>query len=70
MRLLAAYWLERCSEDWSDWSILQSHQLHIGNETMTYNEQKLELDPELIILGLGYATSLIVAIGWVASLVL
>jgi hypothetical protein len=37
---------------------------------MTYNEQELKLDSEMIILGLGYATSLIVAIGWVASLIL
>jgi hypothetical protein len=37
---------------------------------MTYDEQKLELGPQIIILGLGYATSLIVAIGWVATLVL
>ena len=34
---------------------------------MTYNEQKLELDPTLIILGLGYASALLVAIGWVAA---
>jgi hypothetical protein len=36
---------------------------------MTY-EQRPEFDPATIILGLGYATSLIVAIGWVATLVL
>ncbi len=70
MRLLAAYWLGRRSEDWPHRSIIQSHQLDIGTETMTYNEQKLELGSEMVILGLGYATSLIVAIGWVASLVL
>lgn len=35
---------------------------------MTYNEQKLELDPAMIILGLGYATALLVAIGWIATL--
>jgi len=34
---------------------------------MTYDEHKLELDPALIILGLGYATALLVAIGWVAT---
>jgi hypothetical protein len=34
---------------------------------MTYDEQKLDLDPTLIILGLGYACALLVAIGWVAS---
>jgi len=37
---------------------------------MTYNEQKPELDAQMIILGLGYATSLIVAIGWVATLII
>ena len=36
---------------------------------MTYDEQKLELGPQIIILGLGYATSLIVAIGCVATIV-
>ncbi len=37
---------------------------------MTYNKQQPKLDPEMIIMGLGYATSLLVAIGWVATLVL
>jgi len=37
---------------------------------MTYEEQKTELDSITIILGLGYATSLIVIIAWVATLVL
>jgi hypothetical protein len=37
---------------------------------MTYDEQKPELDSQLIILGFGYATSLVVLIGWVATLVL
>lgn len=37
---------------------------------MTYHNQKLELDSQMIILGLGYATGLLVAIGWVATLVL
>jgi len=37
---------------------------------MTSDEQKLGLDSETVILGLGYATSLIVAIGWVATVVL
>lgn len=37
---------------------------------MTYDEQKTELDSVTIILGLGYATTLIVIIGWVAILVL
>jgi len=35
---------------------------------MTYDEQKLDLDPTLIILGLGYATALLVTIGWLATL--
>ena len=35
-----------------------------------HNEQYLEIDPSMIILGIGYATSLCVAIGWVASFVI
>jgi hypothetical protein len=34
---------------------------------MTYDEQKLDLDPTLIILGLGYACIMLVVIGWVAT---
>jgi hypothetical protein len=34
---------------------------------MTYDDQKLDLDPTMIILGLGYATALLVIIGWVAT---
>ena len=34
---------------------------------MTYDEQKLDLDPTLIILGFGYACALLVAIGWLAT---
>jgi hypothetical protein len=35
---------------------------------MTYNENhNLDIDPATIILGLGYATTLIVLIAWVAS---
>ena len=37
---------------------------------MTRNAQgneHLEIDPSMIILGIGYATSLCVAIGWVAT---
>ena len=37
---------------------------------MTYDDQRNELDPVSIVLGLGYATSLIVLIGWLATLVL
>jgi hypothetical protein len=35
---------------------------------MTYDEQKLDLDPTIIILGLGYASALLTIIGWVATL--
>jgi hypothetical protein len=34
---------------------------------MTYDEQKLDMDPTIIILGLGYASALLVAIGWLAT---
>ena len=34
------------------------------------NDQILGIDPSMIILGLGYATTLIVAIGWFASFVI
>ena len=37
---------------------------------MTYNEQQTELDSAMIILGLGYASSLLMVVGWVATLVL
>ena len=33
-----------------------------------HDKPNLDIDPSMIILGLGYATSLIVAIGWLASL--
>ena len=37
-------------------------------ENMTYNEnQNLDIDPATIILGIGYATTLIVLVAWVAS---
>ena len=35
---------------------------------MTFDEQKQDLDPTIILLGLGYASMLLIAIGWVASL--
>ena len=36
---------------------------------MTYNEnQNLDIDPATIVLGLGYATTLIVLVAWVASI--
>ncbi|MEJ2275667.1 MAG: hypothetical protein P8Y01_14030 [Woeseiaceae bacterium] len=34
------------------------------------NEQPLDIDPYMILLGLGYATSLCVAVGWVAAFVI
>jgi hypothetical protein len=37
---------------------------------MTYEEQNQELDPTMIVLGLGYATGLLMLVGWVAALVL
>ena len=41
------------------------------SKKMTYNDnQNLDIDPAMIILGLGYATCLILAITWVASLVI
>ena len=33
-------------------------------------EHELDIDPYMIILGLGYAASLCVAIGWVATFVI
>lgn len=40
---------------------------------MTYDENRntnFDIDPAIIIMGLGYATALIVLIGWVASFAL
>jgi hypothetical protein len=34
---------------------------------MTYDHERPELDAELIILGLGYATGLLVIVGWIAT---
>ena len=34
------------------------------------NDEHLNIDPATIILGIGYATSLFVAIGWVATFAL
>ena len=36
---------------------------------MTYNDKPENFDPQMIIMGLGYATSLIVVIGWIATLI-
>ena len=49
---------------------IQSHCNETEIDQMTYNENhdpNLDIDPAMLILGLGYATSLIVVIGWVAS---
>lgn len=37
---------------------------------MTYDEQKLEIDAAMILIGLGYATSLLVLIGWLFTIIL
>jgi len=37
---------------------------------MTYDDKKRELNAQMIIMGLGYLTSFLVVIGWVATLVL
>ena len=49
---------------------LQSHTTSKEIEAMTYDEnnrENLDIDPTTILLGLGYAASLCVAIGWVAT---
>jgi hypothetical protein len=35
---------------------------------MTFDEQKQDMDPTIILLGLGYASILLITIGWVAGL--
>jgi hypothetical protein len=48
---------------------IQSH-IHQRRLTMTYddqNQQNLTIDPAMILMGLGYAATLLVAIGWIAS---
>ena len=35
---------------------------------MSTDEQHLDMEPEIIVLGLAYATSLLTLIGWVATL--
>ena len=37
---------------------------------MTYDWQKLEIDAAMILIGLGYATSLLVLLGWLLTLIL
>jgi hypothetical protein len=39
------------------------------DRAMTYNDKPENFDPQMIIMGLGYATSLIVVIGWIATLI-
>ena len=34
---------------------------------MTYDEKKLNMDAAKIILGLGYASAVLVIIGWIAT---
>ena len=42
---------------------------HTEIEKMTYDDNRnLDIDPATIILGLGYATTLIVLVAWVASI--
>jgi hypothetical protein len=36
---------------------------------MTYDDKKRKLDAQMIVMGLGYLTSFLVVIGWVATLV-
>jgi len=37
---------------------------------MTYDERKLEIDAAMVVMGLGYATSLLVLIGWLLTIIL
>jgi len=49
---------------------IQSHHNKTEIDEMTYNDNQnsnLDIDPAMLILGLGYATSLLVLVGWVAS---
>ena len=51
--------------------MLQSH-TQSAIEAMNYDEQNnqnLDIDPAIILLGIGYVTFLIVAIGWTATLI-
>lgn len=36
---------------------------------MTFDKQNLDIDSTMIVMGLGYATALLVLVGWVATLV-
>jgi hypothetical protein len=49
---------------------IQSHYNEAEIDQMTYDKNQnpnLDIDPAMIILGLGYATTLIVIVGWVAT---
>ena len=48
------------------WSPTIQPHTETGAGTMTYDEQRHEIDAETIILGLGYVTGLLVLIAWVA----
>ncbi len=37
---------------------------------MTYDERKLEIDAAMVVMGLGYATSLLVLVGWLLTIIL
>lgn len=37
---------------------------------MTHNEQRLDIDATMVLLALGYASTFLVAIGWVATTVI
>jgi hypothetical protein len=52
---------------------IQSHCNETEIDQMTYDENQnanLDIDPAMLIMGLGYATALIALIGWVASFTL
>jgi hypothetical protein len=53
-------------------AVLGEHTVSLNTQrdrTMTFNEQKQEIDAQMIVLGFGYATSILVAVGWVVTLV-
>ncbi len=37
---------------------------------MTYDERRLEIDAAMVVMGLGYATSLLVLVGWLLTIIL
>ncbi len=48
--------------------MIQSHSTNMGLTAMTNEHSQLDLEPSIIILGIGYATSFLVLIGWLATL--